>query len=89
MPISKAEFKKLELMDPPLEEQVRSFLENHRESAYTPIEIVSERFKEESLRHPNLVQYIAVALETLRTRKIVEGRYNQSPNGPEYYYAIL
>lgn len=75
-------------MEPPLEEEVLHFLEKHRESAYTPVEIVSEHFKDELLRHPNLVQYVAVALEGLRTRKTVEGRCSQSSRGPEYYYAI-
>ena len=76
-------------MEPPLEEEVHDFLEKHRESAYTPMEIVSEHFKDELLRHPNLVQYVSVVLESLRTRKTVEGRCSQSSHGPEYYYSIV
>ena len=75
-------------MEAPLEEEVLHFLEKHRESAYTPMEIVSEHFKDELLRHPNLVQYVAIVLENLRTKKTVEGRCSQTPQGPEYYYAI-
>ena len=86
MPIPKAEFKRLELMEPPLEDEVRDFLQKHPESAYTPMEIVSERFKDELIRHPNLVQYVAAVLENLRSRKTVEGRFRQGSQGPEYYY---
>lgn len=75
-------------MEPPLEDAVHIFLEKHRESAYTPMEIVSEQFKDELIRHPNLVQYVAVVLESLRTRKTVEGRWREGSHGPEYYYAI-
>ena len=88
MPIARIEFKKLELLGPTLEEAVLGFLENNYDSAYTAMEIATENFQNEMLRNPNFPQFIRAMLESLRARKLVEGRLAQTSAGPEFYYAI-
>jgi len=88
LPLSRDEFEKLKVMDPTLEEQVLNFLRKNPQFAYTPMETTLGIDPNALIRHPDADRVIHATLEGLRARKVVVGRVRESPNGPEYYYAV-
>jgi len=86
--MSRDEFEKLKPMEPTLEEQVLNFLRKNSQFAYTPVEATVGIDPNALIRHPDADRVIHATLEGLRARKAVVGKFRDSPNGPEYYYAV-
>jgi len=82
------EFEKLKPMEPTLEEQVLNFLRKNSQFAYTPMETTVGIDPNALIRHPDADRVIHATLEGLRARKAVVGKFRDSPNGSEYYYAV-
>jgi hypothetical protein len=79
-------------MEPTFEEAILRFLQENRQSAYTPEEIAVE-LNPKTMPFVNKAVQQDVALDTtlenLRARKAIIGKWQDGPLGTEAYYAAL
>jgi EAL domain-containing protein (putative c-di-GMP-specific phosphodiesterase class I) len=89
LPISREEFEKLTPVDAQIfPEKVLDFLKEHREQAYTPLEIWIELNPTKLPRDRQATQVREILEELVSIRQVVCNSRDRGPYAPEYFYTV-